>query len=68
LQQHLGAGVRVAIKVGGGGGNSPAAMADRERQQRRERAVKEIEDDPFVRDLVENFDGRVVESTIKPIQ
>jgi len=68
LQQHLGAGVRVTIKVGGGGGNSPAAMADRERQQRRERAVREIEDDPFVRDLVENFDGRVVESTIKPIQ
>jgi DNA polymerase-3 subunit gamma/tau len=68
LQQHLGANVRVTIKVGGGSGNSPAAMADRERQQRRERAVREIEEDPFVRDLVENFDGRVVESTIKPIQ
>ena len=36
--------------------------------QRRERAIKEIEDDPFVRDLVENFEARVVESTIKPLQ
>jgi DNA polymerase-3 subunit gamma/tau len=68
LQQHLGAGLRVVIRVGNGNGSSPAAVADRERQQRHERAVREIEEDPFVRDLVENFDARVIESTIKPIQ
>jgi len=68
LRERLGAGVRVTIKLGAVNGNSPAAAADRERQARRERAIKEIEDDPFVRDLVENFEARVVESTIKPIQ
>ena len=68
LRERLNPGLRVTIKVGPASGNSPAAAADRERQQRRERAVKEIEEDPFVRDLVENFEGRVVESTIKPLQ
>jgi DNA polymerase-3 subunit gamma/tau len=68
IQQRLGAEVRVSIRVGEGSGSSPAAVADRERQQRHERAVKEIEEDPFVRDLLENFDARVIESTIKPIQ
>jgi DNA polymerase-3 subunit gamma/tau len=68
LRERLGAGVRVTIRLGAASGNSPAAAADRERQQRRERAIKEIEDDPFVRDLVENFEARVVESTIKPLQ
>jgi len=68
LWQRLGAHVRVTIKLGSGSGNSPAAVADRERQQKRERAVREIEEDPFVRDLVENFDARVVEASIKPAQ
>jgi DNA polymerase-3 subunit gamma/tau len=68
LQQHFGATLRVAFRVGDGNGNSPAALADRERQRRQAEAVAEIEQDPFVRELVENFDARIVESTIKPIQ
>jgi DNA polymerase-3 subunit gamma/tau len=68
LQQRFGAGVRVTISVGDGNGNSPAALADRDKQRRQAEAVAEIEQDPFVRELVENFDARVVESTIKPIQ
>jgi DNA polymerase-3 subunit gamma/tau len=68
LQQRFGAGVRVTISVGDGNGNSPAALADRDKQQRQAQAVAEIEQDPFVRELVDNFDARIVESTIKPIQ
>ncbi|HEX6004324.1 MAG TPA: DNA polymerase III subunit gamma/tau [Burkholderiales bacterium] len=68
LQQHFGATLRVAFRVGDGNGNSPAALADRERQRRQAEAVAEIEQDPFVRELVENFDARIVESTIKPIR
>ncbi|HET6493518.1 MAG TPA: DNA polymerase III subunit gamma/tau C-terminal domain-containing protein, partial [Burkholderiales bacterium] len=68
LQQRFGAGLRVTISVGDGNGNSPAALADRDKQRRQAEAVAEIEQDPFVRELVENFDARVVESTIKPIQ
>jgi DNA polymerase III subunit gamma/tau len=68
LQQRFGAGVRVTITVGDGNGNSPAALADRDKQRRQAQAVAEIEQDPFVRELVENFDARIVEATIKPIQ
>ena len=68
LQQRFGAGLRISITVGEGNGNSPAAQADRDRQRRQAEAVAEIEQDPFVRELVENFDGHIVESTIKPLQ
>ncbi|MBI4195465.1 MAG: DNA polymerase III subunit gamma/tau [Betaproteobacteria bacterium] len=68
LQLRFGSALRVAITVANGNGNSPAEVADREKQQRQARAVAEIEQDPFVRELVENFDARIIESTIKPIQ
>ncbi len=68
LQQRFGTATRISISVGNGSGNSPAELADREKQQRQARAVAEIERDPFVRELVENFDARIVESTIKPVQ
>ncbi|MBI4204510.1 MAG: DNA polymerase III subunit gamma/tau [Betaproteobacteria bacterium] len=68
LQQRFGAGVRVTISVGNGSGSSPAVLADREKQRRQAQAIADIEQDPFVRELVENFDARIVESTIKPTQ
>jgi DNA polymerase-3 subunit gamma/tau len=68
LRQRFGGGLKITIGVGNGNGNSPAELADREREQRQAQAVAEIEQDPFVRELVEGFDARVVESTIKPIQ
>jgi DNA polymerase-3 subunit gamma/tau len=70
LQQRFGAALRVTIRIGAGdgGGNSPAELADREKQQRQAQAVAEIEQAPFVRELVENFDARIIEATIKPIQ
>jgi DNA polymerase-3 subunit gamma/tau len=68
LQKRYGRDVHVSISVGEGSGNSPAEMSDRERQRSQARAIAEIEQDPFVRDLVENFDARVNESSIKPIQ
>jgi DNA polymerase-3 subunit gamma/tau len=58
----------VSFRVGDGNGSSPAALADREKQSLQARAVAEIEQDPFVRELVEDFDGRIIESTIKPVQ
>jgi DNA polymerase-3 subunit gamma/tau len=66
LESHFGAPLRVAIQVGEAAGSSPAAIADRDRQQRQEQAIAGIERDPFVRELVEGFDARVVESSIKP--
>jgi DNA polymerase-3 subunit gamma/tau len=68
LQQHFGAPLRVAIQVVPDAGGAPAAIAGRDRQQRQEQAIAGIESDPFVRELVEGFDARVIESTIKPAQ
>ena len=68
LEQHFGTRLRLAIHVVQDTGASPAALADRDRQQWQEQAIAGIERDPFVRELVENFDARVIESSIKPVQ
>ncbi len=68
LQRYFGGMPRLSISIGESNGNSPAEIASRDNQQRQARAIAEIEQDPFVRELVENFDARVVESTIKPLR
>lgn len=68
LQQRYGKDTRMNITVGAASGNSPKNIADREKQRKQAQAVAEIEGDPFVRELVENFDARVNESTIKPLE
>ena len=67
FNQHFGTKLRLAIQVTESVGSSPAAVADREKQQKQVQATAAIEQDPFVRELVENFDGRLRESTIKPV-
>jgi DNA polymerase-3 subunit gamma/tau len=67
LEERFSRKVRVRITIGGDG-DTPAAQEDRERKQKLERAVESIDTDPFVRELVENFDARVVDSSIKPVQ
>ena len=66
LQQYFGSPLRLAIQVAADAGSSPAAIADRDRRERQEQAIAGIERDPFVRELVESFDARVNESSIKP--
>jgi DNA polymerase-3 subunit gamma/tau len=68
LEQHFGARLRLTIQVAADASGSPAAIAGRNKQQRHVQATSEIEQDPFVRELVENFDARVVESSIKPVE
>ena len=38
-----------------------------EKQEKQSLAVAAIEQDPLVRTLVENFDAKVIESSIKPL-
>ena len=68
LQRRFGETVHVSICLGDGSGNSPVVIAQRERDRQQARAIADIEQDPFVRELVENFDARVNESSIKPLQ
>jgi len=47
--------------------DTPAETAGRERRERQDRAVASIEEDSFVRDVIETFDASVVDTSIKPI-
>ncbi|MDZ4314839.1 MAG: DNA polymerase III subunit gamma/tau, partial [Azonexus sp.] len=47
--------------------DTPAVSADREKRARQESAIASIEHDGFVRDVIDFFDGSLIESSIKPI-
>ena len=68
LEQHLGTRLTLDIAVGASSGNTLAAIRDRDNEQQLSQAAAEIDGDPFVRDLIENFGARVVPSTIKPVK
>jgi DNA polymerase-3 subunit gamma/tau len=57
LQERFGRPVRLAVTISETTGNTA-----------RDRAASAISQDAFVRDLVENFDATIVESSIKPAQ
>lgn len=67
LRQHFGRPLKVKFTCGTSAGLSPAEMAHRERRERQRKAIEAIEKDPFVRELIENFDARLVDSSIKPL-
>jgi DNA polymerase-3 subunit gamma/tau len=65
LDLHLGAAVRVNVSVGEVAGASAAALEVTEREAKRAEAVKSVQGDGFVQDLVNIFDARVVDSSIR---
>jgi DNA polymerase III subunit gamma/tau len=67
LEEHFKRRVRVEFNLGQPTGQTPAELEDRARQVRQEAAVQAIDKDPFVRELVENFDARVVDDSIRPL-
>ncbi|SEO71907.1 DNA polymerase III subunit gamma/tau [Nitrosovibrio sp. Nv6] len=68
LREHLGKPVRLKFSVGIVTGHTAAELEDREKRERQSQAVAAIESDPFVRDMVEHFDAKLIVSSIKPIQ
>jgi DNA polymerase-3 subunit gamma/tau len=68
LAEHFGQPVRVEVSLGALTGMTPAAIQNAEKSRRQAEAVAAIEQDPFVRELVESADARIIESSIKPIQ
>jgi DNA polymerase-3 subunit gamma/tau len=61
----LGSPVRVSVSVGEVAGASAASIEAGEREARRVEAVKAVQGDGFVQDLVNLFDARVVDSSIR---
>jgi len=67
LEERYGRKLRLQFALGGSTGNTPAERDDQERLSRQRRAIEAIEGDPFVREVVENFDARVADDSIRPI-
>ncbi len=67
LDDFAGSPVFLNITLGSVTGLTPAKLDHQEKQARQAEAIAAIEQDPFVRDLVESLDAQVIESTIKPI-
>jgi DNA polymerase III subunit gamma/tau len=65
LDRHVGSPVRVNVSVGEVAGVTAAALEAGEREARKVEAVKSVQADGFVQDLVNMFDGKVVDSTIR---
>lgn len=59
--------VQLKIEVAEVQSVTPAANMQRERQERQEQAVEAIEQDGFVRDVIETFDATLIQASIKPI-
>jgi DNA polymerase-3 subunit gamma/tau len=59
LRQKFGAGLKVRFEVGESTGQSPVEVRARAKAEKQAEAVAAIESDPFVRDLVEQFDARI---------
>jgi DNA polymerase-3 subunit gamma/tau len=67
LGEYFGRKLRLRISTGGSG-KTPAEIENQERQAKLAKAIESIDADPFVRELVENFDARVKDTSIKPVQ
>jgi DNA polymerase-3 subunit gamma/tau len=65
LERHTGAKIRLEISVGEVDGKTVAAVRDSEQKQQLSAAAAAIDSDPFVRDVIENFDAKVVTASIK---
>jgi len=67
LSEHFARPLVLRIEVADTEAATPAATAQRAREVQQERAVAAIEQDGFVRDVIEMFDAQLVETSIKPI-
>jgi DNA polymerase-3 subunit gamma/tau len=65
LEQHLGGPANVKVAVGEVAGASAAALEAGAKEVRRAEAAQAVKSDGFVQDLVNLFDGKVVDSTIR---
>ena len=67
LSDYLGRPIQLRIELAEVERATPAASVQQERKARQDLAVASIEQDPFVRDVIDTFDASLIESSIKPI-
>lgn len=67
LKKKFGAELRVNFEIVATTGHSPVAVRARAKAEKQAEAVAAIESDPFIRDLVEQFDARIDPASIQPL-
>lgn len=67
LRQQFGESIRLRVEQGDAAGQTPAVWEERERIARQQAAEEAIREDPVVKSIVERFEARVVEESIRPI-
>ena len=67
LEAVLGPDVKMRVTVGEIATATPAALQQQAREERQSEADDAIRGDSFVQNLVEQFDGRIVDGSIKPL-
>lgn len=65
LKQKFGDALQVRFEVGTSAGASPVEQRARDKAEKHAQAVEAIESDPFVRDLIEQFDARIDPASIQ---
>jgi DNA polymerase-3 subunit gamma/tau len=68
LRDHFGKQLQVTIDMGGATMDTPARQIHQEKATRQAEAEASIQNDPFVRDLLDGFGATIIPSTIKPAQ
>ncbi len=68
LERHFGRSLRLTVQLADPAGETPVARSNNIKRERQERAVAAIEEDPFVRQVVDIFDATINEASIKPLE
>jgi DNA polymerase-3 subunit gamma/tau len=59
--------LRLTIEAGELAGETPAQRAQSERAERHNRAIVALEQDGFVREMIDTFDATINGQSIKPV-
>jgi DNA polymerase-3 subunit gamma/tau len=65
IEEHLERPVRLRVSVGQPNGQTPAQLDEEQRRGQLASAARSLDDDPFVREIVEDLGGRVVPDSIR---
>jgi len=68
LRSRFGDATELKVEPGNPGPHTPAAYEERQRKARQQAAEEAIRKDPAVKSIVERFEARVVEDSIRPIE
>ncbi|MBK7356653.1 DNA polymerase III subunit gamma/tau [Propionivibrio sp.] len=67
LTDYFGCPMQLTIDLHEASVDTPAAAAQRRNSERQDRAVAAVEQDEFVREVIDLFDATLIESSIKPV-